>query len=69
MISTNKIIGSLVYRTREALEENDEFKEGLLKYPYIDNFLFKDHFHFCHFYGTTYDIAIPPQQLQGVNAS
>ena len=68
MISTNKIIGSLVYRTREALDENDEFKEGLLKYPYHDNCLFDDHFHLWHFVGTHTEIANTLNKVQGVNA-
>ena len=49
MISSNKIIGALVYRTREALDKNQKFKDSLMGYTFAPNFLFDGHFHLWHF--------------------
>lgn len=57
MISANKIIGSLVYRTREALNGNKEFKEALKKYMFSRNCLVRDKFSLWHYPGTPSEIS------------
>jgi hypothetical protein len=39
MISPNKIMGSILYRTREALRNDKEFNEGLKYYPFYKNLI------------------------------
>lgn len=57
MISPNKIIGSLVFRTREALNKNHEFLSNILGYAYGDNFLVKGKFSLWHYPGTGNEIS------------
>ena len=57
MISPNKIIGSLVYRTRVALNNNDAFKTALLNYAYHSNCLVDGDFLLWHYPGTPNEIS------------
>lgn len=57
MISPNKIIGSLVYRTREALNNNEDFKKILREYTYSDNCLVDGDFSLWHYPGTGNEIS------------
>lgn len=57
IVSPNKIIGSLVYRTREALCENSNFIENLRKYDYHKNFLIKGKMSLWHYPGTNNEIS------------
>ena len=57
MISPNKLIGSLVFRTRNALDWNKEFKDNLLSYPYSKNCLVNNHFLLWHYPGTNNEIS------------
>lgn len=63
IISPNKIIGSLVYRTRKALNDNEEFKQSLLKYAYHENCLVDGDFLFWHYPGTHNEISTVLLQL------
>lgn len=57
MISPNKIIGSIVYRTRIALNKNNTFKSNLQGYYYNPNCLVKDEFSLWHYPGTNNEIS------------
>lgn len=57
MISPNKLIGSLVYRTRAALNGNQAFKKELAQYTYSPNCLVDDEFLFWHYPGTHNEIS------------
>lgn len=58
-ISGNQLIGSLLYRTREALRNNDEFLEGLQgspDNPYGSNYFINGLFNIKHYPGTVSEI-------------
>ena len=55
--SPNTIIGSLVWRTREALNRNAEFLDTLAGYYYAPNCLIDGKFSFWHFPGTQAEIS------------
>lgn len=57
MISPNRIIGSLVYRTREALNANQDFILGLADYPFRDNCYIDGKFNLWHYPGTHNEIS------------
>lgn len=57
MISPNKIIGSLVYRTRKALNGNEAFRKALAEYVYSANCLVDGNFLFWHYPGTQNEIS------------
>lgn len=59
IISGNQLIGSLLYRTREALRKDDEFLEGLengSKCPYGSNYFVNGLFNIMHYPGTVSEI-------------
>ncbi len=57
IISPNKIIGSLVYRTREALRNNQNFLDGLSIYDYNPNLFYEGEFSLWHYPGTQNEIS------------
>lgn len=58
MISANKIIGSLVYRTREELRKDKTFLAALEDdYTFAPNCFFQGLFNFWHFPGTHNEIG------------
>lgn len=57
MISPNKIIGSLVYRTREAINKNWKVMEKIGGYYYCPNCLVDGHFWLWHYTGTNNEIS------------
>lgn len=57
MISHIKIIGSLVYKTREALRKNNRFLDGLSVYKYAPTLFKNDLFSFWHLPGTPEEIS------------
>lgn len=57
MISVNSIIGSIVYRTAEALTANEPFMSELQKYPYWRDTIVGGKFNFWHYPGTFNEIA------------
>lgn len=56
-VSPIKIIGSLVYRTRQALNDNKEFLVRLKSYEYAPNCLIDGKFSFWHYPGTPNEIS------------
>ena len=56
-VSPNTIIGSLVWRTREALNRNAAFLDALAGYYYAPNCLVDGKFGFWHFPGTQAEIS------------
>lgn len=56
MISANKILGSIIYRTREALRKDKRFLNGLKDNPYSGNFFPNGNFNITHYPGTTQEI-------------
>lgn len=71
ILSVNKIIGSAVYRTREILNKDQSFIDGLSKYNYTDvNFandcLFDDKFHLWYYPGTPEEISTILNQLNKI---
>lgn len=57
IVSPNKIIGSLVYRTRTALNKDERFKSALKDYAYSGNCLVDDKFLLWHYPGTGSEIS------------
>lgn len=57
MISANNIIGSLVYRTREALNKNNRFMKALSDYAFVDNCVVGGKLHLWHYPGTMNEIS------------
>lgn len=57
MISPIRIIGSLVYRTREALRGNNSFINGLNNYEYKPDCFYDGEFSLWHFPGTSNEIS------------
>ncbi len=57
-VSPNTIIGSLVWRTREALNRNAAFLDALAGYYYAPNCLVDGKFGFWHFPGTQAEPAV-----------
>ena len=57
MISPNKIIGSIVYRTRESLNRDSDFIGKLGSYYYSRNCYVKNSFTLWHYPGTNNEIS------------
>lgn len=57
IISPNKIIGSLVYRTREALNNDASFMEIIKNYEFYPSCVYKDSFSLWHYPGTPNEIS------------
>lgn len=57
MISANAIIGSLVYRTREALNKNEKFMRNIQRYSFVDNCVVNGKLNLWHYPGTMNEIA------------
>lgn len=57
MISVNAIIGSLVYRTREALNKNAKFLHDIQNYAFVDNCMVDGRFSLWHYPGTMNEIS------------
>lgn len=57
MISANNIIGSLVYRTREALNKNERFLKALQGYAFVDNCVVGNRLNLWHYPGTMNEIS------------
>ena len=69
-VSPNTIIGSLVWRTREALNRNAAFLDALAGYYYAPNCLVDGKFGFWHFPGTQAEISAVLLKLgEAVNGS
>ncbi|SHF49893.1 hypothetical protein [Dysgonomonas macrotermitis] len=66
ILSVNKIIGSAVYRTKETLNKNKSFIDGLSKYAYVDDCLFDDEFHLWYYPGTPDEISTILNQLNNI---
>lgn len=74
MISPNKIMGSLVYRTAQALNDNADFMEalqakdanGAYVYPFVENILSDGKFHLWHYPGTHEEISASLLALGGL---
>ena len=56
-MTPNEIIGSLVYRTCNALNDNASFMEAVKKYYYYPAIVNDDVFHLWHFPGTAQEIS------------
>jgi len=69
MISPNKIIGSLVFRTREALNKNNAFLEKIKSYNFYDLVSDKGNVHLWHYPGTPEEISEKFQQMQDIRTS
>ena len=67
--SANKIVGALVFRTREALNANTAFISALSGYPYFNNCLFGGAFHLWHYPGTHNEISNVLGSIRGENAA
>lgn len=63
MISPNRIIGSLTYRTREALRNNKEFIENLKKYKFSPNCFIDNEFSLWHYPGAPQEISLVQNDL------
>lgn len=57
MISPNKIMGALVYRTREALNKDEKFLGNLVNYAYYRNCYDGERFTLWHYPGTGDEIS------------
>lgn len=57
IISVNKLVGSWIYRTREALNSNTVFMNRIKDYPFIGDCLFNGKFHLWYFPGTPQEIS------------
>lgn len=57
MIQANKLMGALVYRTREALNRDNGFLENLTNYAYWRNCYDGERFHLWHYPGTGDEIS------------
>lgn len=57
IISPNKIIGSLTYRTRESLRKNNSFLKGLDKYQFRAELFNNELFNLWHIPGTFNEIS------------
>ncbi len=57
IFSTNRLVGSLVYQTRTALNANKAFMDALTEYKYYPNCLYDDKFHLWHYPGTHEEIS------------
>lgn len=57
IVSPNKIMGALVYRTRQALGRDPQFLAQLAAYRYSPNCLVNGEFLFWHFPGTQPEIS------------
>lgn len=57
IVSPNKIIGSLVYRTKMALNKDAGFVRNMLSYEYSQNVFVNNEFCFWHYPGTNNEIS------------
>ena len=55
--TSNEILGSLIYRTTQALNRNTQFIKGLEKYIFWPNLVNEGRFHLWHFPGTGQEIS------------
>lgn len=55
--SSNEIMGSLVYKTSQALNKNQKFMDAIKKYRYWAAIVNDDKFHLWHFPGTQQEIS------------
>lgn len=69
ILSPNRIMGSLVYRTRLAMNRNKEFMTNLKRYSFHPNCLFGGEFHLWHFPGTHNEISQVLTSISGLNAA
>ena len=56
-MTANEIIGSLVYRTNNALNGNQKFLDAIKKYYFHDAVVSDDKLHLWHFPGTAQEIS------------
>jgi len=56
-MTPNEIIGSLVYRTNNALNSNQKFLDAAKKYYYHPSIMNDDRLHLWHFPGTNQEIS------------
>lgn len=63
--TSNEIIGSLVYRTSEALNRNREFMADIKKYRFYPALVNNGKFHLWHFPGTSEEISGVFKTLSG----
>lgn len=61
--SSNEIMGSLIYRTSQALNKNQKFIDAIKKYRYWPAIVNDDKFHLWHFPGTQQEISQSFQEL------
>lgn len=57
IVSPNKLVGMLVYRTREALNQNHVFMRNLKNYEYYPNCVVNGKFNLWHYVGTPTEIS------------
>jgi len=57
MITPNKIMGAIVYMTREALRNDRKFLDALSCYEYAPSCIYKDLFSFWHYPGTFNEVS------------
>lgn len=57
IVSPNKIIGSLIYRTRKGLNGNSGFVKSMLDYEYSGNLFVNNEFSLWHYPGTNNEIS------------
>lgn len=69
MISPIDIIGSLVYRTREALNKNTDFLVKIKNYRYYDLISDNGQFQLWHYPGTAEEISQRYMQMQDLESS
>lgn len=56
MISANQLLGSLIYRTREALKKDKRFIKNLRSSPYGENYFLNGEFNIMYYPGTISEI-------------
>ena len=69
MISPNNLIGSLVYRTREALNKNNAFLEKIKAYRFYDLVSDGGKVQLWHYPGTPEEISDTFLQMQDIKSS
>jgi len=62
-MTPNEIIGSLIYRTNNALNGNAKFLQAIRQYEYYPALLHDDRLHLWHFPGTANEISDVFQEL------
>lgn len=61
--SSNDIMGSLIFRTAQALNKNQKFMSAIKTYKYWPSIVDNDTFHLWHFPGTQQEISSVFQEL------